>query len=178
MSDWIFDNFQILALVLIAAGSAAKQLLQRAKEKREEQRRRDYGEETESESFDWEDLEDPEPEWTPVEIPPEFAPPPPPPLPQPPPLAATPEPSPEPDADFLQQQLKMQEQAEEFQQQRSKADEALQKTLDLEKQARSATRVKRTNTLQSTIRSQLSRPSTARQAILLREVLGKPVGMR
>lgn len=171
--DWIFENFQVVALIALAIGSVVKQMAEAAKAKREQ---REQPEEPEWQEPEW---QEPETTWTSIPIPPEYQPPP---LPRaaPPPLAPhieihRPQQAAPADAsgELLRKQLEMQEKARAI-----RENKATEKTRMLEQRARSATRVKTVRTAAIGIRSQLSRPSTARKAIILREVLDKPLGLR
>jgi hypothetical protein len=158
--DWIFDNPQIALLIALAIGSLVKQMAEAAKAKKEQ---RDQPQQPE-----WEETET---TWTPIPIPPEFQPPP---LyrPTPPPLvqqAAARDDSNE----LLNKQLEMQEKARSI-----RDNKAKEKTRMLTLRARSATRAKPPGSCELSVRSLLTSPSTARKAIVLREILDKPVGMR
>ena len=172
--DWIFDNFQFVILIALAIGSVVKQMAEAAKMKKEQ---REQPPETQ-----WEETET---TWTPIPIPPEFQPPPrsaPPPLQRsvPPPLLKhfetfqAPPPLPaEETENLLRKQLEMQEKVRAL-----RENKAAEKARMLEKQARSATRVKTQHPAQLGVRSLLANPTTARKAIVLREILDKPLGMR
>lgn len=160
--DWIFNNFQIVALIALVVGSVLKQMVEAARTKKQE---RDQPE------AEWEETET---TWLPVPIPPEYQPPPLP-RPSPPPLLQTFAPAVVVDdsGELLRKQLEMQEKALAVRQ-----NKASEKTRMLEKQARSATRIKPPAHAVTSVRGMLMNPASARQAIVLREVLGKPVGMR
>jgi type IV secretory pathway VirB10-like protein len=166
--DWIFDNFQIVVLVALAVGSVVKQMAEAAKAKKQG---------PEQPEVEWEETET---TWTPIPIPPEYQPPPlprsaPPPLVQhfetyqpPPPVALV-----QDSNELLNKQLEMQEKARAI-----RENKATEKTRKLELRARSATRAKTVYSADITIRNLLANPSSARKAIVLREILDKPVGMR
>ncbi len=171
--DWIFDNFQIVVLIALAVGSVVKQMADNAKAKKEQREQPDR---------DWEEPEWQEPEttWTSLPVPQEYQPPPlprssPPPLlkhfesHQPPPLVAVVADS----GELLRKQLEMQEKARAI-----RENKATEKTRKLELRARSATRAKTVYSADITIRNLLANPSSARKAIVLREILDKPLGMR
>jgi type IV secretory pathway VirB10-like protein len=167
--DWIFDNFQIVVLIALAVGSVVKQMADAAKARKEQ---REQQPETE-----WQETET---TWTSVPIPPEYQPPPlpPPPArhfgtylpppPPPPPVAVV-----QDSGDFLRKQMEMQEKARAI-----RENKATEKTRMLELRARSATRAKTEYSAEITIRNLLANPASARKAIVLREILDKPLGLR
>lgn len=160
--DWIFNNFEIVALVVLAIGSAVKQLVESTKAKREAPPRRE--------------VEEDEEDWFPIPIPPEYLPKAPPPLPSvppPPPLLhkAVPPPVPGDTDEVLRRQLEMQEKLRQLRE--NKANKAKEPMLRAG-QAKQPVRTPAT----AGVRSLLRHPSSARQAIVLREILGPPVGMR
>lgn len=160
--DWIFDNPQIFVLIALAVGSVVKQMAEAAKAKKQER---------EQPEVEWEETET---TWTPIPIPPEYQPPP---LPRsaPPPLIPQFVPAVVVDdsGELLRKQLEMQEKARAI-----RDNKATEKTRMLTLRARSATREKTEYSADITVRNLLANPATARKAIVLREILDKPLGLR
>jgi hypothetical protein len=165
--DWIFDNFNILAIVGIALASWLKARADAKAAEREEREARELMGETEEETFG------PEEEWREAQ---------PPLLPsQPPPLVvrpAAPPPIPayhNPAEAELQRQLQLQEKLTEL-----RATKAV--TTGGATAAR--TRAKTGNTTPATpaparkLRTILRQRGEIRQAVILREVLGPPLSLR
>lgn len=166
--DWIFDNFQVVVLIALAVGTVVKQMAEAAKAKKQER---------EQPEVEWEETET---TWTPIPIPPEYRPPP---LPRsaPPPLIPhfeTYQPPPpvmlvQDSNELLNKQLEMQDKARAI-----RDNKATEKTRMLTLRARSATREKTEYSADITIRNLLANPASARKAIVLREILDKPLGLR
>jgi hypothetical protein len=157
--DWIFDNFQIVAIVAIVLGSFVKQFLDA---KAEERRARE-----EMERNPPEEVFGPDEEWETVPT----APPPlsrqtPPPLAQPPPLRR----SVEADEAVLKRQQEMQERLRLARE----AKAARARELAAAPAAGTPSRSVRT----AGIRGALANRAETRRAIVLREILGPPVGLR
>lgn len=150
--DWIFDHFQIVVLIALAVGSVIRQIAETAKTKRQErkllERRREQQDTT----------------WEPVPVPPRYqAPPPlPPSIPQAPLLA-------ENNDEVLRRQMEMQEKLREIRDGKAKAREAAPSSAQARRMPGGAP---------TGIRAALRNPASTRQAIVLREILGTPVGLR
>lgn len=148
--QWILDHFQIVALVLLAVGSAVKQWVETSQARKREAEA---------------PAEEDEPTWIPVPIPPELRPhtmr-----APAPPPVPVT---SIDEDA-VLRRQLEMQERLSEIRQRKAQP-----------KSGNAAAKAKQEKTASlpaTSMRSLLARPASLRKAMVLREVLGPPVGLR
>ena len=161
--QWIFDNFQIVAIVAIVLGSFVKQFLEA---KAEERRARE-----EMERNPPDEVFGPDEEWETVPVP--TAPPPlvkrasPPPLVQPPPLRR----DLEAEEAVLKRQAEMQERlrlAREAKEARAREAAASAKPAGT-----SARSVSKTG-----LRGALADRAETRRAIVLREILGPPVGLR
>jgi type IV secretory pathway VirB10-like protein len=159
--DWIFDNFQIVAIIAIVLGSFVKQFFEA---KAEERRARE-----EMERNPPDDVFGPDEEWETVPT----APPPlvkratPPPLAQPPPLRR----DIEAEEAVLKRQAEMQERlrlAREAKE--AKAREAAAAT--------KSTGVSAKSVRKAGLRGALADRAETRRAIVLREILGPPVGLR
>lgn len=167
--EWIFDNFQIVAIVALVLGSLVKQFLEAKAEERRARERMDQEPAGEEEIFgpdeEWEEAR-PSPA-----SPPPLVRPGPPPLFRPPPLQQFQEPPPEAQ-ETLKRQLDMQERLRQIREE--KAARAKQSAIPAAASKSRAGSAAAT----TTIRGALSRPGEARRAIVLREILGPPVGLR
>lgn len=157
--DWIFDHFQIVAIVAIVLGSFVKQFLEA---KAEEKRARE-----EMERNPPEEVFGPDEEWETVPT----APPPlmrqtPPPLVQPPPLR----PNVEADEAVLKRQQEMQERLRLAREAKAAKAREAAATATTGSQAKSVR--------QTGLRAVLANRAETRRAIVLREILGPPVGLR
>jgi type IV secretory pathway VirB10-like protein len=159
--QWIFDNFQIVAIVVIVLGSFVKQFLEAKAEERRARQEMDRNPPDE--------VFGPDEEWETVPVP--AAPPPlmrtsPPPLVQPPPLRR----SVEADEAVLRRQEEMQERlrlAREAKAARAREADAIMTTGTPVKSVR-----------MTGLRGALADRAETRRAIVLREILGPPVGLR
>jgi hypothetical protein len=164
--DWIFDNFQILAIVGIALASWLKARSDAKAAKREEQ-------ETRRELEEPEDVFGPEQEWR---EPQQWSPPP-----MPPPLVVTPRtPPPIPAAAMeveaeLKRQMQMQERLRELRETKAVTSGGAAAT-----RTRAATQ--QTGYTASAVpiglRGVLRKRGEIRRAVILREILGPPLGLR
>jgi type IV secretory pathway VirB10-like protein len=166
--EWIFDNFQIVAIVALVLGSLVKQFLE-AKAEERRARERNEQEPAEEEIFgpdeDWEESR-PSPA-----SPPPLVRPGPPPLFRPPPVPQFQPPPPEAE-EALKRQLDMQERLRQIREEKAaRAKQAASPAAASKSRTGSAAAA-------TTIRGALSRPGDARRAIVLREILGPPVGLR
>jgi hypothetical protein len=161
--DWIFDNFQILALVGLALASWLKARSDAKAAKREE-------EEARREMEEQGDVFGPEQEWR---EPQQWTPPP-----MPPPLVAKPPPLPaaaqEADEE-LKHQLQLQERLRQLRETKAVTSGGAAAT-----RARATT--KKTGQTETAVpaglRGVLRKRSEIRRAVILREVLGPPLGLR
>lgn len=157
--QWIFDNFQIVAIVAIVLGSFVKQFLEA---KAEERRARE-----EMERNPPEEVFGPDEEWETVPTaPPPLMRPSPPPLAQPPPLRR----SVEADEAVLRRQEEMQERL------RLAREAKAAKAREAAAVMTNGTPVK--SVRKTGLRGALADRAETRRAIVLREILGPPVGLR
>ena len=158
--DWIFDHFQIVVLIAIVLGSVAKQFLEaKAAERRAREERDTEG-----------DIFDPGEDWEPPRQPAPSVPPPlmrtsPPPLARqagPPPLVSESE-------TILKRQQEMQERLRQIKDaKRAATPDPVTRTR--KKQA--------VTTASPSLRGALRHPREIRRAIVMREILGPPLGLR
>lgn len=167
--EWIFDNFQIVAIVALVLGSLVKQFLEAKAEERRARERMDQEPSAEEEIFgpeeDWEESR-PSPA-----TPPPLVRPAPPPLFGPPPLQSFQEPPPEAQ-EALKRQFDMQERLRQI-----REEKAARTKQSPTPQAATSQRARPTAAT-TTIRGTLVRTGEARRAIVLREILGPPIGLR
>jgi hypothetical protein len=160
--DWLFDNFQIVALIAIVIGSLVKRFLEAKMEERQARERMDR------EPPEPEEIFGPEEDWQPPAAPAE-----PPPLTRqspawggPPPLpAAVAQPAAE---EVLQRQLEMQERLRQIRE--TKAAQAREHARET-----AAARAKPAQA-PAGLRAALRQRSEIRRAVVMREILGPPVG--
>lgn len=166
--DWIFDNFQIVALVALAMASWFKSRMDaKAAEREEQQAREEMAERGEVEEYDF----GPGEPWQEVLMPPEF--PPPPPL-----FRASPPPVPavvvDTDAE-LKRQMELQERLRQ-------AREGKVVTTGGAAATRKLTASKQTGYAAAGVRNGLReivrKRSEVRRAVVLREILGPPLALR
>lgn len=163
--QWIFDHFQIVALVALAVGSMIKQILERRAEAKQ------AGPDPRD---DESPFGDEEPSWRPE----------PPPLPrrvEPPPIPRQIGPAPaarpaaamqEETGELLRRQLEMQERFNQLRKERTTAEPARATPAAKSQLSRDKPRSRHT------IRPMLSSRASLRQAVILREILGPPAGLR
>jgi hypothetical protein len=166
--EWIFDNFQIVAIVALVLGSLVKQFLEAKAEERRARERNEQEPADEQVFGPDEDWEEARPT---TAAPPPLVRPAPPPLYRPPPLQQFEEPPTE-THEALKRQLDMQERLRQIREEKSaRARQAAAPPAAVKPRAEAASAT-------STLRAALARPGEARRAIVLREILGPPVGLR
>jgi type IV secretory pathway VirB10-like protein len=158
--DWIFDNFQFVAIAAIVVGSLVKQFLEaRAEERRvREEMERNPPEEVFGPDDEWETV--------PTAPPPMMRRPSPPPLAQPPPLRR----DHEAEEAVLRRQAEMQERLHLARE----AKEAKAREAAAAKPAGTSAKPVR----DAGLRGALANRAETRRALVLREILGPPVGLR
>jgi type IV secretory pathway VirB10-like protein len=160
--DWIFDNFQILALVGIAFASWLKTRADaRAAKREEEEARRELEEgETFGPEQEWNEPQ----EWTPPPAPP-------PQVVKPPPLPTAAQQA----ADELKHQLQLQERLRQLRETKAMTSGGV-----AAKRARATTKKTAPTeaAVPASLRGVLRKRSEIRRAVILREVLGPPLGLR
>lgn len=168
--DWLLEHFQFVAIALLIAGSMIRKFLE-AKAEEQEARRRMEQPGPPEEAFEPFEPAEPWEAYEPFE-------PTPPPIPQPP-ARSTPPPVPafeSQQAAILQRQTEIEEQLRRIREGRSAKQARQAKPARIAKPA--ATTAAPTTTGATSIRSTLRNRGSARRAIVLREVLGQPVGLR
>lgn len=161
--DWIFDNFQILAIVGLALASWLKARSDAKAAKREEQ-------ETRRELEEPEDVFGPEQEWR---EPQQWSPPP-----MPPPLVVTPPPIPVASLEAeeeLKHQMQIQERLRQIRESKAVTSGGAAAT-----RTRAASRQTgyTESAVPASLRGVLRKRGEIRRAVILREVLGPPLGLR
>lgn len=172
--DWIFEHFQVVILVVLALGSLVKTVIEKASNKRNEETWNGDGPEKEEEEEDW--------EYTPHRQP--SVPPPvqrsagPPPVPGSPSKTSVPS----------RAQVSARETAAALKHQQDLAERLRQirATKATTTGGASLTRARVASKNQATVfkagpmalRARLKNPAEVRQAVILKEVLGSPVGLR
>jgi hypothetical protein len=166
--DWIFDNFQILALVGIAFASWLKHRFDTKMAEREEQR-----------TLDDEDY-DPADDWETRQNPPAPSVPPPLVWPTPPPLTREVPAQPysrESEADLiLKRQHDMQERIRQIKESKANISGGAAATKAQVAAARGKTQPPQT--AKSGLRQSIRNPREIRKAVIMREILGPPLGLR
>lgn len=152
--EWIFDHFQIVVILAVIVGSLVKQVLDSKAAERKAKEQQDEG-----------DIFDPGEDWEP-----EF----PQPKPSVPPPLARPS-TPPPVAFETEGALKRQQDMQERLRQIKEANAANQGTKASNKTSK---RAKAIASVETTLRSALHNRSDIRRAIVMREILGPPVGLR
>lgn len=165
--DWIFDHFQIVVLIAVVIGSLVKRFLEAKAAEKEARERMDEG-----------DIFDPGEDWEPQQ--PEQRPFVPPPLVRttPPPLVLeTPHPhSREHEADvILKRQQDMQERIRLIKE--SKANTTGGAAATNARVSAAQSRAKPIKAAKASLRGDLRNPKELRRAIVMREILGPPVGL-
>jgi hypothetical protein len=169
--DWIFDNFSILAIVGIAMASWLKARADAKEAERQEREAREEMGETDEEIFG------PDEPWREVQPPPMQS--------QPPPLVVMPR-TPPPLPNFesqaeseLKRQMQLQEKLKDLRESRSvtTGGALATKTRNNAKNLATPTSTERISP-PTKLRGVLRQRSEIRRAVILREVLGPPVGLR
>jgi len=167
--DWLLEHFQFVAIALLIAGSMIRKFLE-AKAEEQEARRRMEQPGPPEEAFEpfepggpWESFEPFEPAPPPIPQPPAQSP--------PPPVTAFESQQ----AAILQRQAEIEEKMRRIREGRTAKQARQAKPARTAKPAATALPTKTSST---SIRSTLRNRGSARRAIVLREVLGQPVGLR
>lgn len=167
--DWIFDNFQIVVLIAVVIGSLVKRFLEaKAAEKQARDEMPDEG-----------DIFDPGEDWEPMPTLPQPSVPPPLVKQTPPPLVfqSPPQHSREYEADvILKRQQDMQERIRQIKESKATTTGGASATRD--RVAASQSHAKALAPGKAGIRQALRNPKEIRRAVIMREILGPPVGLR